>query len=422
MSMTTLAAIGADRSGWYTTALEQLVEVTQKLSLARDLNTVMNIVREAARDLTGADGATFILRDGENCYYAEENAISPLWKGQRFPMNTCISGWVMMNATPAYIEDIYKDERIPVAAYRPTFVKSLAMVPIRKNNPLGAIGNYWANHYIPDAEEVAVLESLAHITSIALENVSLHAQLQEKIKALEASNFELSRFAWIASLDLKSPLRAIDHLAQWIENDSGDSLHADSKLHLQYLRQRVQRMEKLLNDFLAFAHHEKKFDVPETEMIDGKGLMRDISELIDIPPYFKISIDDNFYSVRVPHVPFQQVLSNLINNAIKHHDKDVGNVRISATENDIDYVFTVQDDGPGISPDKQEKIFQMFETGEDEGEDPKGHGMGLSFATKILSLYGGSIKIEPGAERGTMFRFTWPKKKAAIDMVGRLES
>ena len=409
-------------SEWYVSALESLLGVSEELSYARDLNSVMNIVRAAARELTGADGATFVLRDGDNCYYAEENAISPLWKGQRFPMSICISGWVMMNAQSAFIEDIYADERIPVAAYRPTFVKSLAMVPIRTNNPLGAIGNYWATNYKPDAEEIAILEGLANITAIALENVSLNDQLQEKMSALEASNFELSRFAWIASHDLKSPLRAIDHLAQWIENDSGDALYGDSKLHLQYLRQRVHRMEKLIDDFLAFAHKEKKFDVPETEMIDGKGLIKDIKELIDIPPYFAINIDDNFYSVRVPHVPFLQVLSSLVNNAIKHHDKDQGHIRITATENEIDYIFSVQDDGPGIPADQQDVIFEMFEKAQPADNAANGHGMGLSFASKILSLYGGKIKVESGPDRGSIFRFTWPKKRVSIDMIGRLDS
>src|SRR5215467_12485878 len=111
-------------------SLNLLVATVQELSLARDLDTVMKIVRSAARALTHADGATFVLRDGDRCFYADEDAISPLWKGQRFPMSACISGWVMLNREPAVIEDIYADPRIPAEAYRPTFVKSLAMVPI----------------------------------------------------------------------------------------------------------------------------------------------------------------------------------------------------------------------------------------------------------------------------------------------------
>ena len=96
---------------------------------------VKEIVRKAARALTGADGATFVLRDNGHCYYADEDAIEPLWKGKRFPMGLCISGWVMLNCQPTTIEDIYSDPRIPADAYRPTFVKSLAMVPIRTRSP-----------------------------------------------------------------------------------------------------------------------------------------------------------------------------------------------------------------------------------------------------------------------------------------------
>src|SRR5262245_17472426 len=90
-------------------AVTPLVGVVQDLSLARDVQTIMEIVRAAARDLTGADGASFVLREGDDCYYAEENAIGPLWKGRRFPMFACISGWVMRHGEGTIIEDIYDD-------------------------------------------------------------------------------------------------------------------------------------------------------------------------------------------------------------------------------------------------------------------------------------------------------------------------
>jgi len=169
------------RSTWYAGAMEQLIEVVQHLSMARDLETVMDITRKAARKLTGADGATFVLRDGDKCFYAEEDAISPLWKGQRFPMKICISGWVMMHKEPAVIEDIYADPRIPADAYRPTFVRSLAMVPIRTIDPVGAIGNYWATPYKPTHEQVKVLQALADTTAVALENVRIYSELDRRV-------------------------------------------------------------------------------------------------------------------------------------------------------------------------------------------------------------------------------------------------
>ena len=145
--------------------LRIFVSTIQQLSLARDINAITSIVRKSARELTGADGATFVLKDNGFCHYVDEDAISPLWKGQRFPLETCISGWAMMNKKNAVIEDIYVDSRIPIDAYRPTFVKSLAMVPIRTIDPIGAIGNYWANQHAPTDEEVELLQSLADIPS-----------------------------------------------------------------------------------------------------------------------------------------------------------------------------------------------------------------------------------------------------------------
>jgi diguanylate cyclase (GGDEF)-like protein len=159
-----------------------LLEVVQKLSLAKDLETIMFIVRRAARTLNGADGATFVLRDCDHCYYADEDAIAPLWKGKRFPMKICISGWVMEHREPVIIEDIYLDSRIPADAYRPTFVKSLAMVPIRTESPIGAIGTYWAEIYKPTEEQVNLLKSLADATSVAMENVDLHSKLEQGSK------------------------------------------------------------------------------------------------------------------------------------------------------------------------------------------------------------------------------------------------
>ena len=183
----------------YTQAMEFLLQVVQDISLARDLPRLMEIVRHAARTLTGADGATFVLRDGDQCYYAEEDAIEPLWKGPRFPMRSCISGWVMMNRAPVIIEDIYADARIPVAAYRPTFVRSLAMVPIRAKDPVGAIGNYWARMYRPDPLQMKILQALADTTSVALENVQLYGTLENRVRErtveLERANEEIRQLS-----------------------------------------------------------------------------------------------------------------------------------------------------------------------------------------------------------------------------------
>jgi response regulator RpfG family c-di-GMP phosphodiesterase len=156
----------------------ELIETIQQLSLARSVAQIQAIVRHTARRLTGADGATFVLRDGDLCHYADEDAIAPLWKGQRFPMSACISGWVMLHREHAMIPDIYADDRIPADAYRPTFVKSLLMVPIRRLDPVGAIGNYWADQHEPSDRDVMLLQALADSTAVAMENVRMMRELE----------------------------------------------------------------------------------------------------------------------------------------------------------------------------------------------------------------------------------------------------
>jgi CheY-like chemotaxis protein len=185
MQQSALPVAATMQTAWYVVAMEKLVGVVQQLSQARDVDAIAVIVREAARDLTGADGATFVLRDGDQCYYVDENAIGPLWKGQRFPIDACISGWVMRNARPATINDIYGDARVPADAYRPTFVKSLAMVPINRMAPVGAIGNYWATRHLPTSDELFILQALGDATSVALRNAALLNKLREQLHALE---------------------------------------------------------------------------------------------------------------------------------------------------------------------------------------------------------------------------------------------
>lgn len=151
---------------------ENAEEALRLLVEAGELERVMYITRRATRQLTGADGVSFILRDGDQCHYADEDAISPLWKGRRFPMEACVSGWCMQHAQLVAIENIYNDPRVPWDAYRPTFVKSLLIAPIRHDSPIGALGLYWARQHRATSEEISTLKTLAHGAGVALASLS----------------------------------------------------------------------------------------------------------------------------------------------------------------------------------------------------------------------------------------------------------
>lgn len=165
-----LAAAGATpRDG---SSVAGLVAVIRRLAVVPTLAETMEIVTQAVRTLLKADGATFVLRDGDLCHYADEDALTPLWKGRRFPMSACISGWCMTHNQAVAIADIYADERIPHDAYRPTFVRSLVMVPIGTTaSAVGAIGAYWAEEHAATDDEVSALQTLAQAAAAALARI-----------------------------------------------------------------------------------------------------------------------------------------------------------------------------------------------------------------------------------------------------------
>ena len=251
-------------------SMSRLVATVQELSLARDLPSIMAIVRHAARELTGADGASFVLREGDLCHYADEESIAPLWKGQKFPMKICASGWVMLHRQPAVIEDIYADPRIPADAYRPTFVKSLAMVPIRTADPIGAIGNYWATRHQPTEEEVGLLQALANTTAVAMENVQVYNELEQRVKdrtvRLEIANRELDSFSHAVSHDLGAPLRSISGFAQLAMKECNGTLSEKGRHYLTTVRESAVHMRELMDDLLRLSK------VSRNELVRGGSI------------------------------------------------------------------------------------------------------------------------------------------------------
>lgn len=116
----------------------QLLQTVESLARAGSLDEIAGIIRTSTRQLIGCDGVALIINDNGLCHYVEEDAIGPLWKGRRFQMTECISGWSMIHRATAIIPDISKDGRIPHHLYADTFVKSLVMTPVGVDNPTGA--------------------------------------------------------------------------------------------------------------------------------------------------------------------------------------------------------------------------------------------------------------------------------------------
>ncbi len=391
-----------------------LITAIQALSLAHTLEEVMSIVRTAARELTGADGATLVLREGEQCYYAEENAIGPLWKGRRFPIHTCISGWVMLNGQAAVIEDVYSDARIPVDAYRPTFVKSLAMIPIRPVAPIGAIGNYWADHHRATSEELNLLQALANSTSIALENIRLYSELEQRVSErtaqLEATNKELEAFAFAVFHDLRAPLRHMQGFSNLLLEDYADPLGEEGQEYLQRLKRSVHHMEQFIEDLLTLS---RLSHVPvRREQVNLSLIAREIiAELRSLPPqrHLDFVLAEELFISGDPGL-MHALLQNLLSNAWKFTSKrEHAKIEFGRAEdpNEGTYYY-LRDNGMGFDMAYAGKLFTPFQRLHSSAEMP-GTGVGLAIVQRIIHKHGGRIWAEANPDRGACFYFTLAK-------------
>lgn len=147
-----------------------MAELRRKLALADNRLAVIETVRETARGICKSDGISFVLREGDMCHYVEEDAIGPLWKGQRFPLSACISGWSMLNGETAVIEDVFNDPRIPYDAYLPTFVKSMIMTPLGDKH-VAAMGAYWKDKRAFSDLEIMTVKGYSAIVGKALSDL-----------------------------------------------------------------------------------------------------------------------------------------------------------------------------------------------------------------------------------------------------------
>lgn len=227
------------------------------------------------------------------------------------------------------------------------------------------------------------------------------------IQKLAQVNAELEQFAYVASHDLKSPLRAIDKLSSWIEDDLKDKMADETKEHMTLLRSRVRRLEGLLEGILQYSRAGRK-DVA-LEELDTGAVITSIADLQDKPSGAEVHISKDMPTVEVPRVVFEQVFGNLIGNAIKHNDAANPIVDVSVEEGGDAWIFRVRDNGPGISPKFHERVFGMFQTLQSR-DKKEGSGMGLAIVRKLLERYGAKIHIESeGPETGTVFVVQWPK-------------
>ena len=256
--------------------------------------------------------------------------------------------------------------------------------------------------FIDITERKQVEEALRDLTA------SLEQRVTERTAELERSNRELDQFAYVASHDLKAPLRAIVNLAGWIAEDAGERLPKPSLEHLEKLRGRALRMERLLDDLLTYSRIGRRDGVVEGVKIDA--LVQDMIYFLAPSTGFQVVMTSEMPVLLTQRTPLELVFRNLIGNAIKHHHQPaLGVVQISAQDLGDFVEFVISDNGPGIDPQYHERIFGMFQTLRPR-DQLEGSGMGLAIVKRAVEYRDGTISVESVEGTGTTFRFTWPKQ------------
>lgn len=380
-----------------------LSEVIQSLSLAKTHDEVFSLVSKAAQNLVGAQGAAFILRDkNDQCYYTDEVSIAPLWKGQRFPMNYCISGWAMRHKEAVAISDIYSDPRIPVDAYLSTYIKSLAMIPIRVENPMGAIGTYWSEKHQTSEEELKLLTALANSTATALENIQLLSDLKEANTELTNSLRAKDEFLSLASHELRTPLTAVKLQLEFLQKQLSTNKEKMSEESINMPLQRITNLSDLIEELLDVSTIRlDRLTIARTEF-DISKVIKTILERFK-PQFEKaqctaqINIEENIMGTW-DQKRIEQIITHLLSNVIKHASKSKISFTVKRLRDKVN--ISIEDTGPGIPKDIQTRMFERFERASSYMH-VSGLGLGLYITKKLVDAHQGNLFLVSNETDGT---------------------
>lgn len=232
--------------------------------------------------------------------------------------------------------------------------------------------------------------------------------IADNLEKQEKLNKELESFAYIISHDLKTPLRGISSLSEWFIQDYSDVLDENGKEFLELLKDRVKRMENLIDGVLIYSRVGRVG--METTKVDLKKLIQEHVHLAQYEKKVDLSFKGDFPVLETSKVMFSQLFGNIIDNAVKYCNKEEVKIEIGAKKEDDNFTFYVKDNGPGIPEDFHEKVFQIFHTLDTKDEN-KSTGIGLTIVKKIIDIFEGEIHIRNPKEGGAMFEFTIPQLK-----------
>jgi light-regulated signal transduction histidine kinase (bacteriophytochrome) len=269
---------------------------------------------------------------------------------------------------------------------------------------------YFSANSAPVREEDGSIREWFGVQTDVTEKKLVEVERERLIAALKRSNEDLDQFAYVTSHDLKAPLRGIANLSQWVEEDLAEKISDEGREHMRLLRGRVHRLEALINGILSYSRAGRTQERPES--VNVEKLVREVVELLAPAKEVALEIPEGFPTIQTERVPLQQVLLNLISNAIKYAAKTDPKVIVTCSDTGDGYSFMVRDNGSGIAPEFHKRIWVIFQTLEPR-DKVEATGIGLSIVKKIVESRGGRVWIDSGLGAGAAFHFFWPKRAKA---------
>lgn len=406
--------------------IEDLTEESKKSALLEALNSLMKSIlgktnlHEIAWEITKN---TVSLLNFEDCiiYFLdkEKNTLRQLaaygnlkvsngvvLNHIEIPLGEGIVGTVAKTGIPEIIDDTTLEPRYIVDD---KMRYSEITVPIiAEGEIIGVIDSEHSSKRFFTNDHLKTLQTISRLAATQLKN-ALSLELKQKaekekellLRYLKKSNAELNDFAHVVSHDLKSPLRSMNALISWMQEDYATFLKEVEDTHFEMLIKKIDKMDHLINGILKYAGVDKV--EKQIKDINLNSILENILETIFIPSHIEIIVKKELPIVKGDKFRLQQLFQNIISNAIKYIDKENGSVEVDVVSDGLYWKFSIKDNGIGINKKYFKKIFKVFQVLE-EGEDST--GVGLSIVKKIIDFYNGQIWVESEEHKGTTFYFT----------------
>jgi len=409
--------------------IEDITEELKKGALLEALNNLMSSILgktniyEIAWEITqktigllGFEDCVIYLLDKNNeelhqiaAYGNKVSSEKEVLNSMKIPLGKGIVGTVAKTGTPEIIPDTSKDKRYIVddkVRYSEISVPIIADEEI-----IGVIDSEHSSKNFFTKDHLETLQTIAGLAATQLKN-ALSLRLREEaekqkevlLKDLTKSNQELNDFAHVVSHDLKSPLRSMNALVSWLQEDCTSFSNDNIDTNFNLLLKKIDRMDLLINGILSYASIDKV--EKKNKQIDLDTLVRELLDTIHVPDNIQIEFKAKLPIIKGDSFKMIQLFQNLLSNAIKYSDKKQGEISINCISKKEEWEFQIQDNGMGISEKYYDKIFKVFQVLEESEESS---GVGLSIVQKIVAFYNGKIWLESKLKQGTTFFFTLPK-------------